>query len=131
MEFAFTKIYVKLYISQILSSISYYEMKNNQMEVEKFFEENFNENNKQNYIKTITQDEIVKYKKLIVYNNIVYSNVEIMGLIVEIQTLGIDENKLRHILYIDDCTGIIQAIIWKNYNSIIYDKVSSLLVNIY
>lgn len=128
MEFAFTKIYVKLYISQILSSISYYEMKNNQMEVEKFFEENFNENKIQTNTKTITQDEIVKYKKLIVYNNIVYSNVEIMGLIVEIQTLGLEENKLRHILYIDDCTGIIQAIIWKNYNSVIYDKVSSLLV---
>ena len=131
MDFAFTKIYVKLYISQILSSISYYEMKNNQMEVEKFFDENFNENNNQSKSKTITHEEMVKYKKLIVYNNIVYSNVEIMGLIVEIQTLGIDENKLRHILYIDDTTGIIQAIIWKNYNSIIYEKVSSYIVILY
>jgi hypothetical protein len=123
MEFILTKIYAKLYISQILNSISYSQFKANQMEIENLF----NDENQTDSNKIPILEDNSKLKKLLVYKNIIYSNVEIMGLVVEKQIMG-DDSKLRHILFIDDGTGIIQAIIWKNFNTTIFDKVDKNIV---
>jgi len=69
------------------------------------------------------------YRKYFVYKNVVYSKVEIQGLVVEIQNLGYeDKNNLRYVIYIDDTTGVIQAISWKNNSNKVYEKIEKSLV---
>ncbi len=72
------------------------------------------------------------YRKYFVYKNVVFSKVEIQGLVVEIQNLGYeDKNNLRYVIYIDDTTGVIQAISWKNNSNKVYEKIEKSLVKIF
>jgi hypothetical protein len=137
MEFALTKVYTKFYISQILNSASYQEVKNNQAMLDKFFEENEDMNDGEfrtpKPIKSAKKEPVFndsKFRKLFRYGGVYYSKVEIMGLVVEMQTWGPDD-KVRYILYIDDGTGLIQTIVWKNYNKGLYEKVQESVVSTY
>ena len=133
MQFALTKVYTKFYISQILNSISYQELKSNEDMLAQFIEENIDTNiqvnNRSSYSAKKSNYSDSKFRRLFVYNNVYYSKVELMGTVVEMQTLGYEE-KIRYILYLDDGTGIISAIVWKNFNKTIFEKVSNLIVKI-
>lgn len=193
MEFALSRIYVKFYICQILNSISYYEMKKQQLELQELIEYSYMEDSTPKELerksKTQSQDDMIIsqedhkteskekfsnnilnsstvsftcdvtmrnsntsfdfrspyknyelkeslqnyespiYRKYFVYKNVVYSKVEIHGLVVEIQNLGYeDKNNLRYVIYIDDTTGVIQAISWKNNSNKVYEKIEKSLV---
>jgi hypothetical protein len=81
-------------------------------------------------VKDLSQNyESPIYRKYFVYKNLVFSKVEIQGLVVEIQNLGYeDKNNLRYVIYIDDSTGVIQAISWKNNSNKVYEKIEKSLV---
>jgi hypothetical protein len=143
MEFAMTKVYVKFYISQILNAASYQEVKNNHDMLEQFLEENLDHNTQTDkcssnntssyttpYKSAKKEYDNAKYRRLFFYNGVYYSKVEIMGLVVETQIWGTSDDKYRYVLYIDDGSGIMQAIVWKNYNKGIYEKVQNNIVNI-
>jgi hypothetical protein len=132
MEFALTKIYTKFYISMILNSISYQDVLKNRELIENFVDTNPDLNisgsKSSNNITppkrahTSTNYNDAKYRRVFMYNNVYYSKVEIMGLVVEMQIWGPDD-KVRYLLYVDDGTGVIQAIVWKNYNKAVFEKV--------
>lgn len=148
MDFVLTKIYTKFYLCQILTSKPYAEWKNSQMEYDQLLNEHFedikensNSNTNNNNNSTHAQawnsfDDTpmldvndAKYRKFFVYKNMVFSKIEINGLVIEIQTKGYSEkNNLRKILYVDDSTGIIQCIIWQNKNESLYRKTEQQLV---
>jgi len=72
------------------------------------------------------------YRRYFVYKNVVYSKVEIQGIVIEKRALGYEEkNNYRYLIYIDDTTGVIQAISWKNKNAALFSKIEKDLVNFY
>jgi len=180
MEFALGKIYAKFYVCQILNSLSYYEFKTKQSELQKLIEENYISENdsedlntnlisrnedvemedlgiqnreskmKVNNNKSLETNEKIKsediygrnatkenlsqfdaplYRRYFVYKNVVYSKVEIQGLVIEKRSLGYEEkNNYRFLVYIDDSTGVIQGISWKNKSAATFEKVERELV---
>ncbi len=69
------------------------------------------------------------YRRYFVFKNVVYSKVEIQGLVIEKRALGYEEkNNYRFLIYIDDTSGVIQAIAWKNKNDAIFNKIEKELV---
>jgi hypothetical protein len=91
----------------------------------------FKSPNKYEMKESLQNYESPVYRKYFVYKNVVYSKVEIQGLVVEIQNLGYeDKNNLRYVIYIDDTTGVIQAISWKNNSNKVYEKIEKSLVKI-
>lgn len=75
-----------------------------------------------NYLSSIESNP--HYKRYFVYKNIIYSKVEIQGIVVEKRLLGYEEkNNLRSLVYVDDTTGVIQAISWKNKNDSVFNKI--------
>lgn len=157
MEFALCRIYTKFYISQILNAISYYEMKSNQLEFQKLIDEHMTDESAMDLDESKTESQLTRsgvtskvttknytserqslatinedsrYKRYFVYEGVVYSKVEIQGMVVEVQIKGTeDKNNLRYILYIDDTTGVIQTIAWRNKNSNLFQKIESDIVN--
>jgi hypothetical protein len=134
MEFALTKVYVKFYISQILNSVSYQTVKSNQEMLVQFIEENedtnINISRSSNTARRETTYNDSKFRRLFMFNGVYYSKVEIMGIVVEMQTWGPDD-KVRFIMYIDDGSGLISAIVWKNFNKNIFEKVQNSIVIFY
>ena len=183
MEYALGKIYAKFYICQILNSMSYYDMKTKQLELQQLIEDNYvdenelentneisdkvfgasngnslvkddiemsNENEanfsemKNRNLQSITKSSTSKrvdyrenltafdnpiFRRYFVYKNVVYSKVEIQGLVIEKRALGYEEkNNYRFLIYIDDSSGVIQAIAWKNKNDAIFSKIEKELV---
>jgi hypothetical protein len=177
MEYALGKIYAKFYICQILNSMSYFDMKTKQLELQQLIEDNVDENDQdnsqeisekvyganngnKNYL--IKEDYEMKienekksfseiknkglksrnsttqrvdfrenlnaydnpiFRRYFVFKNVVYSKVEIQGVVIEKRALGYEEkNNYRFLIYIDDSTGVIQAIAWKNKNDAIFSK---------
>lgn len=137
------KIFVKFYICQIHSSISYSRYKKSQQNYEELIEDQINLMNEESnndldnktnsnliskkendiQMKTEEEDDKEKFpKKLFVFKNKIFSRVEIQGLIVQIQARGLGDN-LRKIIYLDDTTGIIQVIIWNNKMSNIFNQI--------
>lgn len=187
MEYALGKIYAKFYICQILNSMSYFDMKTKQLELQQLIEDNVDENdpdnsqvlsqntygsnngNKNNKSYLIKDDYEMKneneknsfsevnntgiksknsfshkkdnrenlntydnpvYRRYFVFKNVVYSKVEIQGIVIEKRALGYEEkNNYRFLIYIDDSTGVIQAIAWKNKNDAIFSKIEKDLVS--
>lgn len=139
---SFAKVNVKFYICQIQAAIPYLKYKEHEEELERIFiecetefnnpnlmeiDENETQNNKNENInenqtnpssnqkkKTYTEEEKKLLKKLFVYENKIFSRVEIMGLIIQINSLSQSEGSARKIITIDDTTGVIQCILWKN-----------------
>ena len=71
------------------------------------------------------------YRRYFVFKNVVYSKVEIQGLVIEKRALGYEEkNNYRFLIYIDDTSGVIQAIAWKNKNDAIFNTIEKELVNL-
>lgn len=151
------KIYVKFYICQIHSSISYPRYKKSQQNYEELIvdqinlmneidnnsnansnsmnkkdnDSNNNNNNNNTQLKIEDEDEKEKYpKKLFVFKNKIFSRVEIQGLIVQIQTRGQGDYS-RKIIYLDDTTSIIQVIIWKNKMINSYDQIEKVTYSQY
>jgi hypothetical protein len=184
MEYALGKIYAKFYICQILNSMSYFDMKTKQLELQQLIEDNVDENDQdnsqeisekvyganngnKNYL--IKEDYEMKienekksfseiknkglksrnsttqrvdfrenlnaydnpiFRRYFVFKNVVYSKVEIQGVVIEKRALGYEEkNNYRFLIYIDDSTGVIQAIAWKNKNDAIFSKIEKDLVS--
>ena len=72
------------------------------------------------------------YRRYFVFKGIVYSKVEIHGLVIEKRSLGYEEkNNFRFLIFIDDTTGVIQAISWKNKNDNVFSKINNELVKIF
>lgn len=134
MQYIFTRTFVKLYIIQINKSISCFDYKNN-LNIK-----NNNVNNTTlktnehslNIINNNNIDNDLKLKKLIIYNNKIFSRIEIMGIITFVY---IKENYIC--ISIDDSTGIINCIIFNNYfNKDIYESIEckcklNIVVNVY
>jgi hypothetical protein len=99
-------------------------------EKERVQNENNNYKKKESLTKSINSlEENPQLKRYFYYKNIIYSKVEIQGLVVEKRVLGYEEkNNLRFIIFIDDTTGVMQAISWKNKNDSIYKKIEKELV---
>lgn len=178
---ALCKVYTKFYICQILNSLSYYDWKSRNMELDELISNALmdysegmtdNVNNVNSEMNNLTQitNSVAKsfdvdmsnittsnnksiadtsnnkrksttskddlqiyensaYKRYFVYQDNVYSKVEIQGMVVEFNTLGYEEkNNCRYIIYIDDTTGVIQAIAWKNKSETIFNKIAKNLV---
>jgi hypothetical protein len=159
MEFVLGKIYAKFYICQILKSMSYYDSKMKQLDFQMLIEENYmetDEANKETQVGTISQalsqrtlaetpqqaerkskefQESLSmydnslYRRYFVFKGIVYSKVEIQGIVIEKRSLGYEEkNNYRFLIFIDDTTGVIQAISWKNKNDSVFSKINNELV---
>jgi len=90
-----SKIYVKFYLCQIISSKSLL--------------------NQNDSIVTESIKDPKYLKKLFLFNNKIFSKVEIMGKII-----GRSIKDQRLILYIDDCTGVIESVVWRNQNETFY-----------
>jgi hypothetical protein len=71
-----------------------------------------------------------QYKRYFVYKKIIYSKCEIQGLVIEKRKIGYeDRNTLRHLIYIDDTTGVIQAIAWNNKSDAVFNKIEREIVS--
>ena len=119
-----SKVYVKFYICQIISSVSYPIWRQGQLEYLKLIEniELSTTNNNSKSYNEITESPFDKHSKhLFVYNEKIYSKVEILGIIVMIKNHPLKDSA-RKILYIDDHTGVIQCIVWKNKIENFYNK---------
>ena len=119
----FAKVYVKFYICQILSSVSYPMWRQKQNEYIKLIEQvnskpqsEEQEQQQQTQIQDYINDSNNKYiKRLFVYKEKIFSKVEILGMIVMVENHSYSQNETaRKILYIDDTTGVIQCVLWKN-----------------
>ncbi len=119
------KIYVKFYICQINSAVSFpiwfevQKKRNNIIEKEMLQkEEDLME------IDDEPKGEMnEKYiRKLFVIGTKIYSKVEIMGIVIEIKTFHQEGERERKIILIDDTTGVIQCILWKNKMENIYNN---------
>ena len=119
------KIYVKFYICQINSAVSFpiwfevQKKRNNIIEKEMLQkEEDLME------IDDEPKGEMnEKYiRKLFVIGTKTYSKVEIMGIVIEIKTFHQEGERERKIILIDDTTGVIQCILWKNKMENIYNN---------
>lgn len=124
------KVYVKLYICQLFASVSYPLWKQGQNEYNQIIQaalsstesELQNLPEKENEEKTKTSYEEDKYlKRLFVYQGKIFSKIEIMGIVTQIQSHS-QGGTARKILYLDDTTGVIQCIIWKNKVQNFYEK---------
>lgn len=135
MDFIFAKVYAKFYICQINSSNSYYNhllQKKEVNDLDLLFDDideinpenlNFDENQNNSEINVL-------FKKFFYFKNVIFSKVEIMGLIVSMKSFEKNENKEKLYLTIDDSTGRIQCICWKNKNPFIYEKIKNLFVSL-
>ena len=124
------KVYVKLYICQLFASVSYPLWKQGQNEYNQIIQaalsstesEAQNLPEKEIEEKTKTSYEEDKYlKRLFVYQGKIFSKIEIMGIVTQIQSHS-QGGTARKILYLDDTTGVIQCIIWKNKVQNFYEK---------
>lgn len=103
------------------------------LECEKNIDKNNNnikifEENKFIYLED-TEENKKKYQKYFVYRDIVFSKVEIQGIVVEKKPYGYDDkNNTRYCINIDDTTGVIQIVAWKNNNESNYFKLRDLVV---
>lgn len=69
------------------------------------------------------------YRRYFVFKKIVYSKVEIQGIVIEKRSLGYEEkNNYRFLIFIDDTTGVMQAISWKNKNDSVFSKIENEVV---
>jgi hypothetical protein len=120
-----SRVYVKFYICQIISSVSYPIWRQGQLEYLKLIENiesSTTSNNNPKSSNEITESPFDKHSRhLFVYNEKIYSKVEILGIIVMIKNHPLTESA-RKILYIDDTTGVIQCIVWKNKTQNFYTK---------
>jgi len=75
------------------------------------------------------KDNEAKYRKLIVYNNLIFSKVEIQGIVIDKRIYGnIEKNNLRIKLLIDDTTGVIEVFIWKSKIENTFNKIRDEIV---
>lgn len=135
MEFLFSKIYVKFYLAQINSSVSYYDhlVKAKELnDIDLMLEDddlnpenmNFDENDQ------VENKEVnILYNKFFFFQNKIFSKVEVMGLVVETLNRGNDKNE-RFFITLDDSTSIIRCICWKNKNPFVYESVRNNIVRI-
>jgi hypothetical protein len=162
MEFVLGKIYAKFYICQILKSMSYYDSKMKQLDFQMLIEENYMETDEANketpldvssqavtqrtmadtphqperknkeFQESLSMYDNSLYRRYFVFKGIVYSKVEIQGIVIEKRSLGYEEkNNYRFLIFIDDTTGVIQAISWKNKNDSVFSKINNELVFFY
>jgi hypothetical protein len=118
------KVYVKLYICQINSAVSFptwlevQKIRNNLILTEMLQKEDSMD------IDDEPKGEMnEKYiRKLFVIGTKIYSRVEIMGIVIEVKTFQQEGERERKILLIDDTTGVIQCILWKNKKENIYNN---------
>ena len=118
------KVYVKLYICQINSAVSFptwlevQKIRNNLILTEMLQKEDSMD------IDDEPKGEMnEKYiRKLFVIGTKIYSKVEIMGIVIEIKTFHQEGERERKIILIDDTTGVIQCILWKNKMENIYNN---------
>jgi hypothetical protein len=157
-EFIFTPIKCSEEKSQIntwkneineesLNSNKKYEIKNNFVntskksidEIEKNLKisevNNINENLFKKKFELLESNDI-KYKKFFVINQLVFSKVEIQGIVIDKKIYGFtDDKNMRIRLFIDDSTGIIEVLAWRsNRENLFYklrDQVVILFNNIY
>lgn len=146
MQFVFSKIYVKFFIIQINSSISYYNyLKQNKElnELDLNLNSDFNSSEKNYYnndefldvdIEDLEFDEESaaiddKYKKYFLYKNKIFSKVEVIGIVIEIKTIGHENKNYRHIIFLDDTTSMIQCICWNNKNKIVFENLKNQVVS--
>ena len=124
------KIYVKFYICQINSAVSFpiwlevQKKRNNLIEKEMLQKEDLMD------IDDEPKGEMnEKYiRKLFVIGTKIYSKVEIMGIVIEIKTFHQEGERERKIILIDDTTGVIQCILWKNKMETIYNNSESEII---
>lgn len=64
-----------------------------------------------------------KYKKFFLYRDIIFSKVEIMGLVVETKVVGLENKNHRYIIYLDDGTSLVQCICWNNKNPTVFNHI--------
>ena len=118
------KVYVKLYICQIFASVSYPSYKQGELEYKKILAEadlgSTQEGTQVQTPKESALDEDKYLKRFFVYKGKVFSKLEIMGVVTQIQTHS-QTGSPRKILFIDDTTGVIQCILWKNKAQSFYD----------
>lgn len=71
-----------------------------------------------------------KYKRLLAYKDSIYSKVEIQGFVIDKRTYYGNErgNTGRHRLILDDSTGVVSVLVWKNNNENIFNKVRDFVV---
>ena len=124
MNFLFAKTYVKFYLVQINSSISYYDhlQKGQEINYDSLFDEDLEncvEGNEEP-----KQEVSEKFKRYFYFKDKTFSKVEVMGLIIETKVVG-NEHNSRFILYLDDTTSLIQCISWENKNSTVYESLCS------
>ena len=124
------KVYVKLYICQINSAVSFptwlevQKIRNNLILTEMLQKEDSMD------IDDEPKGEMnEKYiRKLFVIGTKIYSKVEIMGIVIEIKTFHQEGERERKIILIDDTTGVIQCILWKNKMETIYNNSESEII---
>ena len=124
------KVYVKLYICQINSAVSFptwlevQKIRNNLILTEMLQKEDSMD------IDDEPKGEMnEKYiRKLFVIGTKIYSKVEIMGIVIEIKTFHQEGERERKIILIDDTTGVIQCILWKNKMENIYNNSESEII---
>jgi hypothetical protein len=134
MQFIFAQVYVKFYLIQINSSKSYYDFlmqtkaissldalmdEEDEMKPENMV---FNENEH--------KEVNVLFKKFFFFKNKIFSKVEVLGLVVETNTMGNDKNE-RYYITLDDSTARMLCICWKNRNPVIYDNLKSASVSLF
>ena len=121
------KVYVKFYLVQINSSLSYYDhlkRENDIAAIEKILDfddtdQVFNDNNQE------SNEVDFKYKKFFLFKNKIFSKVEVMGLVVEAKGIGVEHKQLRYIIYLDDGSSLIQCICWNNKNPSVYNEIKA------
>ena len=101
-DLIFSKIYVKFYLFQILNSKSLSNLEDKH---------------------TLSVKEPKYLKKLFLFKDKIFSKVEIMGKII-----GRNLKEQRLIIYIDDSTGVIEAVVWRNQNETFYQSAEKALV---
>ena len=118
------KIYVKFYICQINSAVSFptwlevQKMRNNIIEKMMLQKDDLMEIDDE--VKGEMNEKYIR--KLFVIGTKIYSKVEIMGIVIEIKTFHQEGERERKIILIDDTTGVIQCILWKNKMENIYNN---------
>ena len=149
MDFIFVKVYVKFYLIQLHNSLPYFKKLKKEYELNQFLDENNDlftnvepKNNEtlpiskatEKIEKALTLVEIesdTSLKKMFVFKNKIFSKIEVMGLVIDYHFIGSEEKEnSRAILYLDDSTGIINCLSWKNKSSANYQKISQLVNSI-
>lgn len=109
----FSRVYVKFYICQIYASETYTIWKQNQKNLEKLLELPSDNENNPNEIVPVSQETEKYMKRLFVYKKKIFSRVEVMGIVTLVQS-HMNGDVSRILLHLDDSTGIILCILWKN-----------------